>query len=257
MRFDRGLIICGILLVFVLIINLGMDYFEQKKDRSFVAQSQSQNRRNYDGHATQMYGNVVEASKYKENDQDGATSTHQKLYPKTKDGSRLSHPERYDDNKKMGTYNKNHKEEDMVENMDRIRLNYPEVNEAFEGNIFLDFLTLDTSLFSFPSYASMDSLLHIYPNARYKVIYPAFDSVVVYRLGNMISYHQFDKYEKRGYKIDKVLSFVNNRIKGPGRGWWLKNKQLFPNTFFGQREGDKTLSFIQATYFRCLLIWLI
>jgi len=131
----------------------------------------------------------------------------------------------------------------------------PIPDESFEGNIFLDFLTLDTSLFSFPSYASMDSLLHIYPNASYSVVYTASGRIRMYRLGNMLSYHQFDKYEKRGYKIDKeVVDVTRYKIAGPGKGWWSLHSKEFPPKTFNDREGDKTLSFIQATYFRCLLI---
>ena len=124
--------------------------------------------------------------------------------------------------------------------------------------IFLDFLTWDSSLFTIPSYAAMDSILHMYPSSSFKVLFTASRRIKMYRLGNMLSYYQFEKYVKRGYDIsNEIVDVTKYPVKEQhlGGGWWKLHKDEFPAKLYNDREGDKTLSFLQSSYFRIMKLY--
>ena len=58
--------------------------------------------------------------------------------------------------------------------------------------------------FSYVNYKAFESALAAYPKCRFEVILVAPQSANYYRIGNFISKHFFEKYNKRGYWVDVV-----------------------------------------------------
>jgi len=68
---------------------------------------------------------------------------------------------------------------------------------------YLDWSSSDGSnSFVYLNYKSFESALVTYPHCRFEVLVPAPQTAFYYRVGNLLSRHQFEKYSKMGFWID-------------------------------------------------------
>lgn len=82
----------------------------------------------------------------------------------------------------------------------------PSINDNIEKDImhiYLDF-PLDDRLFTIDNYKSLESLLNIYPSAKFRCQIYTSRNAYFYKIGNSLSINQFIKYKKLQYDISVV-----------------------------------------------------
>lgn len=96
----------------------------------------------------------------------------------------------------------------------------------FVACFFCAFFRRGHEMFAVPNYRSLESILAYYPNADVQVQIVAPPNVHSYKYANALSWTQFEKYQKRGYKV--TMSDINRQLdrhfrrhsSAPGKAHW-------------------------------------
>ena len=141
-------------------------------------------------------------------------------------------------------------------------------NEAFKDyeyvpqpRIYFDWPVEDYR-FGYENYKSFESLLTEYPNAVYRFLLPAPTETFNHqrnKLGNLLSLHTFQKYQKRGYDIDMLAVGKLDRegqASRIGRDYWSKwvSRCCLHCTKHCQRT-DRTQPYHVLTFIRLIKLW--
>lgn len=93
--------------------------------------------------------------------------------------------------------------------------------------IYMDW-PVDDRLFTTENYKALESILTIYPTGIVRCLLPSPNDSFYHKTGNLLSYKQFSKYQKRGYDIDifPVGNLKNKQSNGHlsllGKSYWSR-----------------------------------
>ena len=133
-------------------------------------------------------------------------------------------------------------------------------DEYVQPRIYFDWPVEDYR-FGYENYKSLESLFTVYPNAVYRFLLPAPTETFNHqrKLGNLLSLHTFQKYQKRGYDIDMFAVGKLDRegqASRIGRDYWSKwvSRCCLHCTKHCQRT-DRTQPYHVLTFIRLIKLW--
>lgn len=93
-------------------------------------------------------------------------------------------------------------------------------NEFYKGKIYMDW-PFHSDHFNYINYKSLESILANFHGSNVKVLHLGPNIADYYKLGSMISKHQFQKYLKRGYRIEVEIQGIGKRNQvSIGQFYW-------------------------------------
>lgn len=87
---------------------------------------------------------------------------------------------------------------------------------------------VDDRLFTTENYKALESILTVYPTGIVRCLLPSSGDTFYHKTGNLLSYKQFTKYQKRGYDIEvfPVGNLKNKQNNGHlsliGKSYWTR-----------------------------------
>jgi hypothetical protein len=93
-------------------------------------------------------------------------------------------------------------------------------NQFYKGRIYMDW-PFNSDHFNYINYKSVESVLSNFHGSNVKVLHLGPNVADYYKVGNLISKHQFQKYLKRGYRIEVEIQGIGKRNKvSIGQIYW-------------------------------------
>lgn len=124
-------------------------------------------------------------------------------------------------------------------------------------SVLLDW-PIDDRLFALENYQSLESLLNLYPNAKFRVHLATANDAYTHKIGNSLSVTQFTKYQRKGYDIQvqpvgRMMTGLSHRT---GKVYWQTWSEKCCSTCDEHcRNSDHSQPYHVWNYIRLSKLW--